>query len=93
MKTRFSPQDLSTKAIWQRLRELTPMLTLPAMPDGTLAQLGLDSLSSIEFLCAIHEEYHVRLTELEFQPQTRITSVCDIIADRAVLPNYQLLCT
>jgi acyl carrier protein len=58
---------------------------VPLDPESTvrIADLGLDSLDTVELLCVISEEFGVRLTESDFHPNQTIRGllaavVCNI---------------
>lgn len=59
--------------VTERLQHCLPRLARDfAHPARTLGELAIDSIDSVELLCAVHEEFGVRLTEDQFQPHTTI---------------------
>lgn len=75
---------LPSHDVLPRLRARLPKHTLD--PDMPLRALGLDSMDTVELLCAIHEEFHVRLTEAEFQPDQRLGDLAETIARKIPSP-------
>ena len=73
--TTISPAD-----ILPRLRRRLPRLAPALNSDAPLSELGLDSMDTVELLCAIHEEFGVRLGEDEFQPRRRLSDLAETIA-------------
>jgi acyl carrier protein len=69
--------------VLQRLRLCLPRFADALSPDRTLADLALDSMDTVELLCAIHEEFNVRLTETEFQPQQPLARLLEAVASKA----------
>jgi acyl carrier protein len=51
-----------------------------ARPDTPVGDLPLDSLDFVELLCAIEEEFGVRLTEVEFQGARSVADLAATIA-------------
>ena len=70
-----------------RLRRCLPRLALPIREDDPLAALGIDSLDTVEFLCAVHEEFGVRLTADEFHPARTFSELAAVIAAKD--PTFQ----
>jgi len=52
-------------------------------PDLPLGDLALDSLDTVEFLCAVHAEFGVRLTEDQFRPQQTLGDLAHFLGARA----------
>ena len=50
----------------ERLRACLPHTAAGADDCTPIASLGFDSLDTVEFLCAVHEEFGVRLTTSDF---------------------------
>jgi acyl carrier protein len=76
--------ESKTKTIEERLRLCLPRLTAQLADDSTtLGELALDSMDTVELLCAVHLEFGVRLTESEFHPQQTIGGLLATIASRA----------
>jgi acyl carrier protein len=76
--------ESKTKTVTERLRLCLPRLTAPlANESTTLGELALDSMDTVEFLCAVHLEFGVRLTESEFHSQQTIGGLLAAIASRS----------
>jgi acyl carrier protein len=76
--------ESKTNSVAERLRLCLPRLTAPLADDSTtLGELALDSMDTVEFLCAVHLEFGVRLTESEFHPQQTIGGLLTTIARRS----------
>lgn len=67
------------ESIAERLRLCLPSLALGQNRGLRIAELGLDSMDTVELLCVIHEEFGVRLTEADFQPETTIGQLLSAI--------------
>lgn len=79
--------ESNTKPIAERLQLCLPRLASQfADESATLGSLALDSMDTVEFLCVVHEEFGVRLTESEFHPQQTLGGLLASIAHRAQLP-------
>jgi acyl carrier protein len=78
MKTEIDP----TISIGERLQLCLPRISLSGRPETRIADLGLDSMDVVELLCAIHEEFSVRLTETDFHSQQTIGGLLRAIADQ-----------
>ncbi len=63
----FPLTAISPAEVLPRLRRRLPRLAPHLNPDAPISELGLDSMDTVELLCAIHEEFGVRLGEDEFQ--------------------------
>lgn len=74
----------TTDSIAERLRLCLPRLA-PELHDEahTLESLALDSMDTVEFLCVVHAEFGVRLTEDEFHPQQTIGGLLTNILQKA----------
>ena len=77
---------LSAPAAIRRLRERLPRLAPLLAGDPVIGSLGLDSLDTVELLCAIHEEFGIRLAEHEFQPDQRLSDLAQTIATKTPKP-------
>jgi acyl carrier protein len=75
---------LQAETIIRRLRHRLPRHRLD--PETPLRSLGLDSMDTVELLCAIHEEFGVRLTEAEFPPDLRLCDLAEVIAHKIPSP-------
>ena len=62
------------------LRKNCPLLARSLRMESTVSELCLDSMDTVELLCAVHERFGVRLSESEFQPSHTIGNVCRAIA-------------
>ena len=78
--TTISPDDVISR-LKRRLPKLDPLLD----EDTPLHALGLDSMDTVELLCAIHEEFNVRLSEREFLPHQRLRDLAQTIASKQEL--------
>ncbi|MEN3939760.1 acyl carrier protein [Prosthecobacter sp. SYSU 5D2] len=67
-----------------RLRLNLPRLAPLLREDVPLNELALDSMDHVELLCAIHEEFGVRLTPAELAPGASLTSLARHISSAAV---------
>jgi acyl carrier protein len=66
--------------ILTRLRLSLPRLA-PFLQDNVpLRQLALDSMDTLELLCAVEDEFGVALKEDEFQPQHCLQDLAHTIA-------------
>ena len=72
------PNDCA--AIAERLQLCLPNLATFHQPERRLAELGLDSMDTVELLCVIHEEFGVRLTESDFHPAQTVGGLLAAIA-------------
>lgn len=75
-----------TETIAERLRLCLPRLAPELHAHTRLAELALDSMDTVEFLCVVHEEFGVRLTDAEFFPQQTIGGLLEVIAERKDRP-------
>jgi acyl carrier protein len=72
---------ISTNAsIAERLQLCLPRLPLSQSPNARVADLGLDSMDTVELLCVIREEFGVRLTETDFHAHQTIDGLLGAIA-------------
>ena len=76
--------EYTPESVAERMRLCLPRFAtrLDGEP-GTVADLELDSMDTVELLCVVHEELGVRLTEREFHPQQTIAALLTHIAHRA----------
>ena len=70
-----------------RLRRCLPRLAPPIRDEDSFATLGIDSLDTVEFLCAVHEEFGVRLTTDEFHPAQTFSELAALIGTKATTPH------
>jgi acyl carrier protein len=76
--------ESKTKTVVERLQLCLPRLTAQLTDESTkLGELALDSMDTVEFLCAVHLEFGVRLTESEFHPQQTIGGLLTTIVRRS----------
>jgi acyl carrier protein len=75
--------ECTTEFIAARLRLCLPHLAAQLRDDVRLGNLALDSMDTVEFLCVVHEEFGVRLTEAEFHPQQTIGGLFAAIAEKS----------
>jgi acyl carrier protein len=66
-----------------RLRHCLPRLAPAMQEDIPLRALALDSMDTVELLCAVDDEFGVRLTQDEFQPHLCLRDVAQSIAHRS----------
>jgi acyl carrier protein len=64
----------------RRLQLCLPNLAIFDRPEIRLAELGLDSMDTVELLCVIHEEFGIRLTECDFHPAQTVGGLLAAIA-------------
>jgi len=74
---------ISSNDVIPRLKRRLPKLAPLLEPGTPLHGLGLDSMDTVELLCAIHEEFNVRLTEREFQSDQRLCDLAETIANKS----------
>jgi hypothetical protein len=72
-----------------RLQLCLPKLPLAQGHGTRIAELGLDSMDTVELLCVVHEEFGVRLTEADFHPDKTIDGLLCAIA-RKTNPQAKL---
>jgi acyl carrier protein len=70
-----------------RLRRCLPAASAAANPQATLDSLGFDSLDTVEFLCAVHEEFGVRLTNDDLFPGQSVHRLLARITARSREPQ------
>jgi acyl carrier protein len=58
----------STDTPAARFRRCLPEPARNANEETRLADLPIDSIDTVDFLCAVHEEFGVRLNEADFRP-------------------------
>ncbi len=68
--------------ILARLRHCLPRLAPVMQEDIPLRELALDSIDTVELLCAVDDEFGVRLTQDEFQPNHCLRDVAQCIAHK-----------
>ena len=59
----------------ERLRDCLPHAASGADTSAPISSLGFDSLDNVEFLCAVHEEFGVRLTNEDFPPEQTLAGL------------------
>lgn len=70
----------TTSEVAERLQLCLPRLPLNQSPATHIADLGLDSMDTVELLCVIHEEFGVRLMESDLHPRQTIGGMLAVIA-------------
>ena len=73
-------ETASTTHIGERLRLCLPRIPMTQNINVRIANLGMDSMDTVELLCVVHEEFGVRLTETDFHPQQTIDGLLKVIA-------------
>lgn len=71
---------LQVTPVLSRLQQRLPRFGEHLNPDIPLRELGLDSMDTVELLCAIHEEFEVSLTQAEFHPDATLHDLGALIA-------------
>jgi acyl carrier protein len=69
-----------------RLRQCLPAHRREFPTEQPLAELGLDSLDTVEFLCTVHAEFGVRLREEDFGPGQTLAGLLMAIVRRKEQP-------
>jgi acyl carrier protein len=80
---RRQPEHLTGPEVLERLRRRLPGPMRTAQPDTLLTDLPIDSLDTVELLCLIDDEFHVRLGEGEFQSFRTVGDLADVVARNA----------
>lgn len=65
--------------VLSRLLQRLPRFGGQLDPDMPLREQGLDSMDTVELLCAVHEEFQVRLSESEYRPETTLRELAGTI--------------
>lgn len=73
--------------IIQRLHQSLPRLSPLLQEDVPLNELALDSLDTVELLCAIHEEFGVRIAEAHFQPSMTLNALAEHVSATATVKS------
>ena len=71
--------------VLNRLRLCLPRLAPLLQENVPLRELALDSMDTVELLCAVHDEFGIALTEDEFQPQHSLRDIAETIAHKTQL--------
>lgn len=82
---RRQPEPLTGRVVLERLRGRLPGAMRTAETDTLLTDLPIDSLDTVELLCLIDDEFHVRLGEGEFQSFRTVGDLADVVARNATL--------
>jgi acyl carrier protein len=77
---RLPPERLTGGEVLERLRRRLPGPMRSAQPETLLADLPIDSLDTVELLCLIDDEFHVRVGEGEFQAFRTVGDLADLVA-------------
>ena len=80
---RAKPEQPSGQEVLERLRRRLPAAMRGAQTDTLLADLPIDSLDTVELLCLIDDEFHVRLGEGEFQGFRTVGDLANEVARTA----------
>lgn len=75
---------MTPQQILHRLRLSLPRLAPLLCEDVPLNELALDSMDHVELLCAIHEEFGIRLTPADLPPGTSLASLAGHLSHKAV---------
>jgi acyl carrier protein len=67
-------------SVLSRLQQRLPRFGEKLNADVPLRELGLDSMDTVELLCAIHEEFQVSLSQAEFEPDASLRDIAVLIA-------------
>jgi len=79
--------ECTPESVAERLRLCLPRLAVHLENEAsTVGAWPFDSMDTVEFLCVVHEEFGVRLTEREFHPQQTIGGLLTAIAQLAKNP-------
>jgi acyl carrier protein len=73
----------TTAGVAERLRLCLPRHVAGVTEYTRLQELELDSMDTVEYLCAIHQEFGVSLSEAEFQPDQTVGGLIKLIGARA----------
>ncbi len=65
-----------------RLRHFLPRLAPLLREHIPLSEMGIDSMDFVELLCAIDEQFHVRMTEDDFRPGHDLGALAKVIASK-----------
>ncbi len=79
---RRRPEPARTEVL-DRLRRRLPGPLRGAQPETLLADLPIDSLDTVELLCLIDDEFHVRVGEAEFRAFRTVGDLVDLVARTA----------
>ena len=71
---------MSPEQIILRLHQSLPRLSPLLQEDVPLNELALDSMDTVELLCAIHEEFGVRITDGHFQPSMTLYALAEHVS-------------
>ena len=74
------PEALSGSEVLERLRGRLPASMRAARADTLLSDLPIDSLDTVELLCLIDDEFHVRLGEGTFQSLRTVGDLANEVA-------------
>lgn len=82
-RLRRRPDQLTGLAVLERLRYRLPGSMRTAQTDTFLTDLPIDSLDTVELLCLIDDEFHVRLEERAFQSFRTVGDLANEVARAA----------
>jgi acyl carrier protein len=80
---RRAAEHLTGADVLERLRHRLPGSMRAAHPDTLLTDLPIDSLDTVELLCLIDDEFHVRLGEGVFQSFRTVGDLANEVARSA----------
>lgn len=75
---------MNPQHVIHRLRLCLPRLAPLLREDMPISELGLDSMDFVELLCAIHEEFGVRLNEVDLTASSNLTTLAGRISQKAI---------
>jgi acyl carrier protein len=71
------------ETIAARLQRCLPDFPINGNLERHIAELGLDSMDTVELLCAINEEFGVRLTDADFNAEQTLGGLLAAVAIKA----------
>ena len=80
---RREPERLTGAEVLERLRRRLPGPMRGAQTETLLMDLPIDSLDTVELLCLIDDEFHVRLGDGEFQAFRTVGDLANEVARNA----------
>lgn len=73
---------MTPSQVIHQLRLSLPRLAPLLHDDVPIRELAIDSMDFVELLCAIHEEFGIRLTESDLKPGVSLTGIAEIIGEQ-----------
>ena len=80
MNTAAAPDAITD--IENALRQLLPVHVRDEPLNRRLSELGLDSIDVVDLLCALDEDFQVRLTTDEFTEDTSIAGLARLVSEK-----------